>query len=44
MSFGRAVVVEDNRNLRIGRMEMRDGDRQKDLVIAVHMYHLDRPL
>lgn len=44
MNSGRAVVVEDNRKLRIGRMKMRDGDRRKDLVIAVHMYHLDCPL
>lgn len=44
MNFDTAVVVEDNRSLRVDRLKMRDGDRQRDLVIAVHMCHLDRPL
>lgn len=44
MNFDMAVVVEDNRSLRIDRLKMRNGDRQKDLEIAVHMCHLTRPL
>lgn len=37
MNFDMAVVVEDKRSLWID-------DRQRDLVIEVHMCHLDRPL
>lgn len=44
VNFGRAVAVEDDRSLRIGRVKMKNGYRQKDLEIGVHMYHLDRPL
>lgn len=44
MRSGTAVVVSDNRSLRIGRVRRRDGDRQRCLGIGVHMCHLDRPL
>lgn len=44
MNFGKAAVVEDNRRLQIGLVKRRDVGMQKDLVIGVHMIHLDHPL